>query len=89
MEITFDPAKNESNFAKHGVELAIAAEFDWSEVMAYVDARRDYREVREIGFGLIGDRLYCVVFVQRGESFHIISLRKANNREQRIYAEYD
>lgn len=89
MEITFDPAKNKSNFAKHGVELAMAAELDWSEVMAYVDARRDYSEVREIGFGLIGDRLYCVVFVQRGESFHIISLRKANNREQRIYAEYD
>jgi uncharacterized protein (DUF4415 family) len=46
--------------------------------MSYVDTRRDYMEVREVGFALIGTRLYCVVFTQRGDVMHVISLRMAN-----------
>lgn len=83
MDITFDPNKDVSNIAKHGVSLAVAVEIDWSEVMSKPDTRHDYKELREIGFGLIGDRLYCVVFTQRDDAFHIISLRKANRREIR------
>lgn len=87
MEITFDPAKSASNIAKHGVSLALATEIDWPEVMCKPDTRHDYREVREIGFGVIGDRLYCVVFTQRGDTIHVISLRKANSREVKHYVE--
>ncbi|VUD64241.1 hypothetical protein UKMH10_4107 [Burkholderia pseudomallei] len=43
--------------------------------------------MREVGFGVIGDRLYCVVFTQRGDSMHIISMRKANKREVKSYVE--
>lgn len=43
--------------------------------------RKDYGELREIGYVVIGERLYCVVFTQRGETFRVFSLRKANNRE--------
>ncbi|WP_232733680.1 BrnT family toxin [Burkholderia pseudomallei] len=56
-------------------------------MLSYVDDRRDYSEVREVGFGVIGDRLYCVVFTQRGDSMHIISMRKANKREAKSYVE--
>jgi len=87
MDITFDLAKNASNVGKHGVSLDLAAELDWSEVMACVDCRHDYKEVREIGFGVIGERLYCVVFTQRGNVMHIISMRKANKREVKSYVE--
>lgn len=67
----------------------MAAEIQWSDVMVKPDTRNDYRELREIGFGVIGERLYCVVFTQRGDSFHIISLRKANAREVKEYAASD
>jgi len=83
MDITYDPAKNASNLAKHGVPLSLAAGIDWSDVWCYVDDRHDYGEVREIGFAMMGTRLYCVVFTQRGKTMHIISLRKANPREVR------
>lgn len=83
MDITFDPGKDAINIAKHGLSLALAVELEWSEVIVRPDIRRDYGELREIGFGLIGDRLYCVVFTQRNDAFHIISLRKANRREVR------
>ena len=83
MEITFDPAKDASNIRKHGVSLVLASDIDWSDVMARPDNRRDYFELREIGYIVIHDRLYCVVFTQRGDTMHIISLRKANRREVR------
>jgi uncharacterized DUF497 family protein len=86
MEITFDPSKDATNSTKHGISLAMACEIDWSDVMVKPDTRNDYRELREIGFGFIGDRLYCVVFTQRGDSLHVISLRKANAREVKEYA---
>ena len=81
MRITFDPAKDRSNLSKHGISLALAARLEWDTVIAGPDRRRDYGEPREIGYGLIGDRLYCVVFVRRGGWVRIISFRKANRRE--------
>lgn len=81
MNLAFDPAKDKINRVKHGVSLGEAAGFDWSSVLAKPDRRADYGEPRQIGYGPIGRRLYCVVFVDRGETRRIISLRKANNRE--------
>jgi len=49
--------------------------------LAKPDTRLDYGEPRQIGYGPIGRRLYCVVFVNRGDTLRIVSLRKANNRE--------
>ena len=81
MEFAFDPAKDAINRSKHGVSLSEAAKLDWDRVLAKPDTRTDYGEPRQIGYGPIGRRLYCVVFVDRGEALRIISLRKANNRE--------
>jgi len=87
MEITFDPAKDKANQTKHGVTLGLAAELDWPKVLVKPDMRRDYGELREIGYGVIGSRLYCVVFTQRNGHVHVISLRKANRREVQSYVE--
>jgi uncharacterized DUF497 family protein len=85
MKISFDAKKDIANQAKHGVSLENAQLIDWDTVLAMPDVRRDYGELREIGYGLIGDRLHCIVFVQRAQSLHVISLRKANSREVRNY----
>lgn len=55
--------------------------------MASPDQRSDYGEMRMIGYAPIGNRLYCVVFVDRGTVRRIISLRKANSREVRAYVQ--
>jgi len=34
----------------------------------------------------MNDRIYAVVWVQRGDSVRVISLRKANLREAKLYA---
>jgi hypothetical protein len=85
MKITFDPAKDAANLAKHGVSLELARTLEWGTLRAKTDTRRDYGETRKIGYALIGTRLYCVVFTDRGKERRLISLRKANSREVRIY----
>ena len=85
MKLAFDPAKDAANRTKHGVSLGAAARLDWDLVLAKPDSRGDYGERRRIGYGPIGRRLYCVVFVDRGGTRRIISLRKANNREINRY----
>jgi uncharacterized DUF497 family protein len=84
---SFDPAKDAVNQAKHGVSLAIADRLEWDTAITWPDVRRDYGEPRMAGIGYIGQRLYCVAFVERDGGRRIISLRKANVREVRRYAE--
>jgi len=50
-----------------------------------LDNRNDYGEARYQALGFVGDRLYCVVYVDRNEGRRIISLRKAKNREYKEY----
>ncbi|WNB78043.1 BrnT family toxin [Methylomonas koyamae] len=86
MQITFDPEKDRINQQKHGLSLADAEKLEWSELFFWPDDRIDYGEPRFIGYAPIGQRLYCVVYVDRGDVRRIISLRKANPREVKLYA---
>ena len=86
MEIEFDPAKDATNRRKHGISLRQAVNLEWDTLMSRRDVRHDYGEAREVGHGLIDERLYCVVFVRLvGDVFRIISLRRSNNREKKAY----
>ena len=89
MEIDFDPAKDAVNSAKHGVSLAEAAGIEWESLWAKIDERADHGEIRMIGYAYIGRRLHCIVYTDRGNVRRIISLRKANLREERRYAEIE
>ncbi len=72
MEIAYDLAKDAINRAKHGVSLGEAARLEWNRVLAKPDTRMDYGEPPQIGYGPIGQRLYCVVFVDCGDTLRII-----------------
>ena len=49
------------------------------------DKRQDYGERRFRVLDCIGGRLYASVFTPRADKLHVISLRKANSREVRLY----
>ncbi len=87
MKVTFGPAKDAANKAKHGVSMAQATEIEWDTAMTWPDLRRDYGEARQCGIGYVGRRLYFVAFVDRAGARRIISLRKANRREVTRYAQ--
>ena len=83
----FDPAKDTVNRVKHGVSLALAEVFFAGPHLSLVDDRFDYGEVREVAFGFIDGRLVVCVYVDRHGERRVISLRKANKREVRLYGE--
>ena len=85
MQITFDPDKDAANVAKHAVSLAMARDLEWDTLQCKEDTRRNYGETRIAGYAFIGQRLYGVVYVIRGDVYRVISLRKANQREVKSY----
>ncbi|BCQ25125.1 BrnT family toxin [Caballeronia sp. NK8] len=85
-DITFDPLKDAINRIQHGVSLDLAEEIAWDGVVPRLDGRRDYGEVREVGFALIRGHIFCVVYTLRSKKRRIISLRRANKREINRYA---
>lgn len=82
---TWDDAKNEANIRTRGLPFALAEILFEGPVIEFPDTRFDYGEERILAFGKIADRLFVCVYTQRGEARHIISLRKANEREVRRY----
>jgi len=86
MQIEYDPDKDEINRRKHGVSLGEAAWFEWGTAHIEEDTRHDYGEQRFEATGYIGRRLHVVIFCFRGHARRIISVRKANPREEKRYA---
>jgi len=60
-------------------------EFDFDSAVYTVDTRKDYGEVRTRALGLIGDKLFALVFTTRGAALRVISLRRANRKERNRY----
>lgn len=85
MKLIFDDAKDRANQSKHGLSLSEAEKLEWEDALMWQDTRRDYGEPRMVALGAIGERLYCVVYVDREDARRIISLRKANNKEKILY----
>lgn len=89
MPISFDPRKNERNIAERGLSFELVEEFEWDSALVVEDIRRDYGERRFQALGMITDRLHALVFTPRAGRVHVISLRKANRREIRLYEAQD
>ena len=86
VKITFDPVKDAANIAKHGLSLALTADLEWDTALVWPDIRKDYGEIRMRGIGYIHRILCFIAFVDRNDGRRIISLRKANAREEKGYA---
>lgn len=83
--ITFDEAKRETNIVKHGFDfIGCEAVFEGFTITRE-DARDAYGELRLQTLGLLQGTVVFVVHTVRGDSDHIISIRKAEKHEQRIY----
>lgn len=87
MQYEFDVTKSVANFTKHVVSMRDADDFDWEMAEIRKDKRCAYPEPRFVALGLIETRLHVMVFCYRGKKIRIISLRKANAREEQKYAD--
>ena len=85
MQIGFDPAERARTLAERGLDFADAATVFAGPVYEFPDERFAYGERRFITVGLLHGRMVVIVWTQRIGRRHIISMRKANRREQRRY----
>ncbi len=88
MRFEWDEAKRLANLEKHGLDFADAAELFQGQMVIARDQRFDYGEERYIGFGALKQKVMAVVFSRKEpDVIRLISLRKANQREQRRYGQ--
>jgi uncharacterized DUF497 family protein len=85
MEISFDPVKSDRNVTDRGLPFTLLEQMEWSGAVIKEDVRNNYGARRYLALGMIGDRLHAVVFTPRADKVHVISLRKANQREVKDY----
>lgn len=89
MPITFDPAKNAWNIAERGLSFEEAAELDWQTALVREDDRHGYGETRLRVLALLRGRLHAAVVTHRGgDELRVISFRRANRREKRLYEQH-
>jgi hypothetical protein len=85
MEISYDAEKRAWTLEHRGLDFEDAVSVFASPEFTIEDDRRDYGELRYQTYGLLGDRLVMLVWTPRNMVRHIISMRKANERERRRY----
>ncbi len=89
MEFDWDPAKSEANLSKHGISFEEARTVFDGPILTWVDDRRDYGEDRHISLGALSpSAVLIVIHTERGDKIRLISARKANRRERKVYHDY-
>jgi hypothetical protein len=86
VQIEFDPDKRAKTLSERGLDFARAGEVFAGRHFTAEDSREDYSEPRYITLGKLDGRMVVMVWTPRGEVRRIVSMRKANEREQARYA---
>ena len=85
MAIVFDDEKRRKTLVERGLDFAAAGEVFDGPHLTIEDDRFDYGETRFFTIGFLGRRMVVVVWTPRDDDQRIISMRKANDREQQAY----
>ena len=85
MRFEWDENKARSNRAKHGVDFEAVYAFDFDTALYAIDDAMDYGEERTLAIGMIGVRVYALLFTERAEDIRVISLRQATRMEIRKF----
>jgi uncharacterized DUF497 family protein len=90
MEFEWDENKNAENFKKHGVSFEEAEKaFEDENAVELFDELNSDTEIRFQIIALSSKRLLFVAFTVRKEIVRIISARKADAKQVKIYNEYN
>ena len=85
MEVEYDPEKRLRTLELRGLDMDDAPVVFGGLKVTFEDDRIDYGEARWITVGFLNGRMVIVVWTLRGDRTRIISMRKANGKEQEIY----
>ena len=86
MKITFDPQKRLKTLSERGIDFAVDADKVFAgKAIDFPDDRFDYGEERQITVGWLDKRMVFMVWTQRGETRHVISMRFCHAKETAKY----
>lgn len=86
MDPEFDPRKNATNLAKHGVSLADGDGVLLDPLALTMEDQAAHGEARWVPVGMNSrGSLMVVVWTERGEIRRLISVRNAEPKERRFY----
>lgn len=88
MNISYDQAKREKNLAERGLDFADVGKVFDGKHFTLEDDRVDYGEARFITIGYLDYRMVVCVWTPREDGIRVISMRKANEREQAKYEQH-
>lgn len=83
--VTYDEVKREANITKHGFDFIGAEAIFAGFTITREDQSRDYSELRLQTLGLWNGVVVFLVHTPRDDNDHVISIRKADKYETRIY----
>ena len=88
MRYSYDPKKKSANLKKHGLDFDdAAAVIKSSQTVTFEDRRFDYGEARYLTLGLLHGVVVTIATAETDKTIRIISMRKADKNEQKIYYE--
>jgi hypothetical protein len=87
MKITCDPVKRAATLADRNLDFLDAQFVFAGKTLTVEDTRRDYGERRFQTVGHLRGLMVMMVWTPRGEAQHVISLRKCNAKERKIYSQ--
>ncbi|WP_231970313.1 BrnT family toxin [Polynucleobacter necessarius] len=85
--IEFDPQKRLQTLLLRDLDFARAGEIFADATATFVDVRSHYGECRYVTYGFLDDRLTVLVWTRREKKIRVISMRRANERENKKYSQ--
>ncbi len=86
MRYIFDPKKQAANLKKHGYDFDDAPQvIESGRTVTFEDRRFDYDEQRFITLGVLRDDVVVITTAETDETIRVISMRKAERNEEKIY----
>lgn len=86
MRYIFDPKKQAANLKKHGYDFDDAPQvIESGRTLTFEDRRFDYDEQRFITLGVLRDDVVVITTAETDETIRVISMRKAERNEEKIY----
>lgn len=87
IQFEWDNNKNTINRNKHGLDFRDAYLVFAGDIITVKDTRKDYGEERYASLGMLEGRCVFIAYTKRNLKLRIISMRKANARETKIYTQ--
>jgi len=83
MGIEYDPAKNERNVRERGLSFERAVDFDFESALIANYSRNG--EKRRVAIGYLDKRLHLLCYLPLPDGMRVISFRRMNRREAKLY----